>query len=45
MLGMSGVFNLPDKVWAWWSVDSLLGYVVGGAALGWVADKVAPRTA
>jgi hypothetical protein len=45
LLGMSGVFNLPDKVWLWWSVDSLIGYVIGGAALGWVADKVAPRAA
>ena len=45
MLGMSGVFNLPDNVWLWWSVDSLIGYLIGGAALGWVADKVAPRAA
>jgi hypothetical protein len=45
LLGMSGVFNLPDNVWLWWSVDSLIGYLIGGAALGWVADKVAPHAA
>lgn len=42
-LGMSGVFNLPDRMWAWWSLDTLIGYLLGGAALGWVAEKVAPR--
>lgn len=42
---LSGFFNLPDKLWLWWCVDSLIGYLVGGAVLGVVADKVAPRTA
>jgi hypothetical protein len=45
MWSMSGFFNLPNKLWTWWTVDSLLGYVIGGAALGFVADKLAPRTA
>lgn len=44
-LSMSVAFNLPDRIWVWWSVDSLLGYLIGCAALGWVADKVAPRAA
>jgi hypothetical protein len=41
----SGFFNLPDKLWTWWTVDSLLGYLIGGAVLGFVADKLAPRAA
>jgi hypothetical protein len=45
MFSFSGYFNLPDKLWTWWSVDSLISYLVGGAVLGWVADKVAPRAA
>lgn len=44
-LSMSVAFNLPDRIWGWWAVDGLIAYLVGGAALGWVADKVAPRTA
>jgi hypothetical protein len=44
-LSMSVAFNLPDNVWVWWSVDSLLAYLIGGAALGWAADKFAPHTA
>ncbi len=35
----SGVFNLPDVIWFWWIVEGLAMYVVGGAVLGWVADR------
>jgi hypothetical protein len=42
MASYSGFFNLPDRVWVWWSVDSLIGYLLGGAALGWAADRWAP---
>lgn len=45
MLGMTGVFNLPDQLWAWWGLESLVIYLVGGAVLGWIADRVAPRAA
>jgi hypothetical protein len=45
MFSFSGYFNLPDKIWTWWSIDSLIGYAIGGAVLGLVADKVAPRAA
>lgn len=45
MAGWSGVFNLPYRIWGWWAAEGLLYMVVGGAVLGLVADKVAPRTA
>ena len=43
--GTSGVFNLPDRVWFWWSAETLVLYLVAGAALGLVSDKLAPRAA
>ena len=42
--GWSGIFNLPEKIWAWWSAEFLLYYVVGGFVLGWVTGKLAPDT-
>lgn len=42
VLGYSGVFNLPDFIWGWWWVEGLAYYLVGGAALGWVAEKLDP---
>jgi len=41
--GLSGVFNLPDRVWVWWSAETLVLYLVAGAVLGLVADKLAPK--
>ncbi len=43
MAGWSGVFNLPETIWIWWAVEALLIYIVGGAALGWVSQKVSPE--
>ncbi|MBA3565178.1 MAG: hypothetical protein H0W33_14475 [Gammaproteobacteria bacterium] len=40
-LGYSGVFNLPGQLWITWTLEGLLYFVVAGAALGWVAEKVA----
>jgi hypothetical protein len=40
----SGVFDLPDKLWLWWSLEGFLYYLVGGAVLGWVTGKLAPGT-
>lgn len=42
-LSYSGVFNLPAKIWIWWGVDTVILYLVGGAVLGAVAQKVAPE--
>ena len=43
MAGLSGVFNLPAKIWIWWVVDQVLLYVPGGAVLGWLGEKLAPQ--
>jgi hypothetical protein len=45
MLGWSGVFNLPDRMWAWWGIESTASLLLGGLVLGWIADKVAPLEA
>lgn len=37
--GWSGVFNLPDLIWAWWVLEGFAYFLAGGAALGWVAGK------
>ena len=42
MLNWSGVFGLPDAIWAWWWAESVVYVLIGAAALGWVADRVAP---
>ena len=36
----SGVFNLPDAIWAWWAAEGFVNYAIGGAALGWVTGKL-----
>jgi len=43
-LGWSGVFDLPDEIWIWWALEALLYFLIGGLALGWVAEKLAPST-
>ncbi len=43
LLGWSGVLNLPDKIWIWWSLDMFLCYLPAGAVLGWLGDKLAPE--
>lgn len=40
--GWSGVFNLPEMIWAWWTAEALLYYLLGGFVLGWVTGKLAP---
>ena len=42
--GLSGVFILPEAIWFWWAVEGFIYYLVGGAVLGWVAEKVAPES-
>jgi hypothetical protein len=41
--GMSGIFNLPNSLWAWWVFEGIFYFAVGGAAMGWVAGKFAPE--
>ena len=41
-LNWSGVFNLPNKVWLWWWLESIVYLVIGAAALGWVVEKLSP---
>jgi hypothetical protein len=41
--GWSGVFNLPDAIWAWWALEAFAYNAIGGMALGWVAGKLAPE--
>ena len=38
-LGMSGVFNLPYQIWMWWSIEGIVLYAIGGAAMGWAVGK------
>ena len=35
----SGIFNLPDAIWGWWSVEGFIVYPLGGLVLGWFAGK------
>ena len=42
ILAWSGVFNLPERIWFWWWVESVVYFVIGGAALGWFAERFAP---
>ena len=39
--GWSGVFNLPETIWAWWVVEGLVIYCLSSAALGWFVGKFA----
>jgi hypothetical protein len=42
-LGYHGVFNLPDRIWAWWIFGSVISNLLAGAVLGIVAQRVAPQ--
>ena len=41
LASLSGVFNLPETIWAWWIVEGLVLYCISGAVLGWYVDKFA----
>jgi len=38
-MAFSGVFNLPDAIWFWWTLEGFIIYPIGGLALGWFAGK------
>ncbi len=40
-LAWSGIFDLPDVIWLWWTIDGLLLNLLGCAAMGWVGGRVA----
>ncbi len=42
ILNWQGVFNLPEKIWLFWWLESFVYLLTGSAALGWVAQKLAP---
>ena len=44
-LGYRGVFNLPDNIWLWWTVDATILHLIGGTVLGIVAEKLSPARA
>lgn len=35
----SGVFNLPNAIWFWWSVDAFYWNCLAGMALGWYVER------
>ena len=37
--GYSGLFDLPDSLWAIWGIEGFLYYLPGGALLGWLGEK------
>ncbi len=41
-LGERGIFNLPDRIWAWWMFGAAVMYLAAGPLLGWVSQKIAP---
>lgn len=41
--GWSGIFNLPEMIWVWWSFEALVAYAIGGAVLGLVVGKLSPE--
>jgi hypothetical protein len=41
--GWYGVFNLPEMIWFWWNVESIVMFLAGGAVLGLVVGKLSPE--
>jgi hypothetical protein len=37
--GWSGIFNLPETIWAWWGAETFVYYLPGGAVLGWLGER------
>ncbi len=38
-LNFSGLFNLPANMWLWWSIEAVVIFAIGGAAMGWVGKR------
>ncbi len=43
LLSYSGVIDLPMQIWIWWGVDSVILFLIGGAALGWAGQRFAQK--
>lgn len=41
----SGIFNLPDRIWFWWIVESAVVYALCCGVMGWVAGRWCPPAA
>lgn len=39
-MGFNGVFNVPETIWLWWSIEGFIIFMAGGAVLGWVTPKI-----
>ena len=39
--GYSGIFNLPDSIWVWWTAEGFVIQAIGGLVLGWWVGKYA----
>jgi len=39
MLAWSAVFNLPGKLWVWWSIDLLIKFVTASAVMAWAVGR------
>ena len=38
--GFSGIFNLPEAIWFWWSIEGFILFTIAGMALGWITPKL-----
>ena len=38
---MLGVFHLPLQMRIWWSIEALILFLLGGAAMGWAGERFA----
>lgn len=42
VLSYRRVLNLPDQIWSWWIIGSVIVCLPAGVVLGWVSQKLSP---